>query len=249
MVKFSAKLLFAGVLCCTVAFAATDVVPNGYGSLLGGDNSGTLPTTAFSGEFQQVFASGEFPAAGPINITGFNFRALPGTGAVQVTVSGNVFVSYSNNPPQSISATFANNVGAGNTLVLTASGLVINDPGCAAGPTPCPFGSGDFVFTTPFSYNRSNGPLLVDLKFTSFVSTGTGEWDVADCTISICASNGVTAMPLGSTTGFVQDSNNVVQFTYTAAPSATPVPSSILLMLLGLACVGFYVGRRGIKLA
>jgi hypothetical protein len=61
--------------------------------------------------------------------------------------------------------------------------------------------------------------------------------------------NGVVAMPLGSTTGTIQNSINVTQYTYTTVPPATPVPPSILLTLLGLACVGFYVGRRGTKFA
>ncbi len=243
------KILLAGALC-TAAFAGVVVTPNFYATVVGGDNSGSLVGT-FSGEIQSVHAPGEFP--GPIYITGFNWRAVPGTGPVTVTFTGSVYLSNSPNWPNSIgghtllSTTFANNIGTNNTLVLTASALAITDPACAvSGATPCAFGT-NFVFTTPFYYVPANGPLLTDIKVTSFVGTG-GEWDVADCAPS-CTDNGVSGTPLGATTGTLNNSDNVTQFTYTTTPPATPVPPSILLTLAGLACVGFYMGRRGMKLA
>jgi hypothetical protein len=78
----------------------------------------------------------------------------------------------------------------------------------------------------------------------------TGEWDVADCTPSSCAGDGVSGVPLGSTSETINNSVNVTQVTYTTVPpTTTPVPPSILLTLAGIACLGFFAARRGWKLA
>jgi hypothetical protein len=147
-----------------------------------------------------------------------------------------------------LSLTFANNVGPDNLLVLTASNATMSGAGCAVvGTTPCPF-AGSIAFTTPFPYNPANGSLLLDLKATSF--SGSGQFDVIDCSAPACVSSAVHGSPLGSATGTPNGGGgNIVQFTFTAGVSATPVPPSILLTLIGLACVGFYVGRRGTKFA
>ena len=242
------------LFCFTVAavfaahafgFIPVIVVPNADLSVPGGDNSGTLPTSPTSIEFQAVLAASQFPV-GTIFITGLNWRAAPGTGAVTGTVSGTISLAYSANQPGAMSTVFANNYATPATPVLTATNLSLVDPGCVAGPTPCSFGS-NFAFTTPFAYNPANGPLLVDTKITSFVSTGTGEFDVADCG-SPCVANSVFASPLGATSGGLNNSFNVSQLIFTRSLPSTPVPPSILLTLAGLACLGLYASRFAPKL-
>ena len=164
---------------------------------------------------------------GPIYITGFSLRPAPGKGPLTVTVNGNVYLSTSPNYPNTagghtlLSTTFANNVGSDNTLV--ASGNVsISGPGCA-GPAPCPFAN-NIVFTKPFFYDPAGGPLLLDVKATSF--GGTGQFDVADCSAPGCGIANVDGT-LGSPTATQFNyGGNVTQITYTTAAPLTPAPTT-----------------------
>lgn len=210
------------------AFGQSVVVPNSNASVAGGDTSGSLLSTAVSIELQHVYGNDQFASAsGPIYITGFSFRAVPGTGPLSETVTGNIYLSTGVNYPNSgnghtlLSTTFANNVGPDNTLVFSGS-ATINGPGCAAaGTTPCPWAN-NIVFATPFLYDPANGPLLIDTKATSL--SGSGQLDVSDClSATMCSTAGISAVPLGSPTatgngGSVTLGGQVIQITYTPAP-------------------------------
>jgi len=213
------------LLCCFAAhaFGATIVVPSAQASVVGNDNSGPLTANNGSFEVQIDVGSGQFSSlTGPIDITGFSFRAEPGTGPVDVTV-GNISVSLSTSPnyPNStghplMSATFANNVGPDVTHVFSSSNITVVAPGCAAvGTTPCAFGT-NIVFTTPFLYNPLVGPLLLDLSITNFVGIS-GEWDVETYS---APGGGIASVvgPLGSPTGTFQYSDNIVQLTFNSVP-------------------------------
>ena len=148
----------------------------------------------------------------------------PGKGALNVTFSGNIYLSTSPNWANStghplMSTTFANNVGSDNTLVMSPSNFTLTLAGCAA-PGPCPFAN-NIVFTTPFPYNRANGPLLIDLQLTAASGSGTGEFDVVTCPNTSCVLNGVSG-PVGAATGTINDDprfggSNITQITYTPA--------------------------------
>jgi len=209
------------------AFGQSIVVPNGSATVAGNGTSGPLPSPAVSNlEVQTVFGNGQFPR-GPIYITGFTMRAAPGKGPLSVTVSGNVYLSTSSNYPNTggghtlLSKTFANNIGLDNTLVASGN-INLSGPGCA-GPAPCPFAN-NIVFTKPFFYDPASGPLLMDVKATSF--GGTGQFDVADCTAPGCGIANIDGT-LGSptATGF-NYGGNITQITYTPAPHVTPAPTT-----------------------
>lgn len=197
-------------------------------------------------ELQIDFGAGQFSSlTGPVDITGFSFRAKPGTGPVDATI-GSLSVSLSNSPnfPNSVghpllSTTFANNVGPDNTLVFSGSNIAVSNPGCAvSGTTPCAFGP-NIVFTTPFLYTPGTGPLLMDLSITNFVGIS-GEWDVE----SFSAPGGSIADvfgPLGSPTGDFEYGSNITQLTFTAA---TPEPASYALVLCGLGALSAMRRRR-----
>ena len=101
--------------------------------------------------FQQEIGPGQFNAVnGPVWITEFSFRAVPETGAVDVTFSNvDLYLSTSPTAPNPgvglplMSSTFANNVGPDNTLVYSGA-FALSSPGCVSGSTPCPF---DMVLT------------------------------------------------------------------------------------------------------
>jgi hypothetical protein len=213
-------------------FGQSIVVPNRNSAVTGNDTSGSLAGLT-SLRAQVVIDPDQFPGLGPINITGFTWRAAPGTGALNVSISGNIYLSTSPNWANStghplLSTTFANNVGADNTLVMSPSNVAITSAGCAA-PGPCPFAN-NIVFTTPFLYNRANGPLLIDTQLTTVSSSGTGEFDVIDCPNTTCVTNNVFVAPLGAATGTVEGGGNITQITYTLASAQcdtfTDVPAS-----------------------
>jgi hypothetical protein len=193
-----------------------------------------------------VVNPGQLPA-GTISITGFAFRAAPGLGALNFTFNGSIYLSYSasfaNNTSSLplISTTFASNIAGPQTLVFSGSGNM-SGAGCSA-PGPCAFAN-NIVFSTPFVFNKANGPLLMDTQGT--FGGASGQFDVIDCTNSTCTVNSVFGEPSTATTGTSNLGSSIIQLTYTTVPS-TPVPSSILLTLAGLAIVGFFVGTRGVK--
>ena len=220
------RIVFALALAATMAapaFGQTIVVPNGNANVTGNDTSGPLPG-GVSLRFQTVIDPDQFPS-GPINITGFTFRAAPGKGAVNVSLSGSIYLSTSPNWANSaghplMSTTFANNVGSDNTPVVSLSNFQLTGAGCTA-PGPCPFAN-NIVFTTPFPYDRANGPLLIDGQFTAFAALGTGEFDVITCLNTSCAINSVSAVPVGAATGTMNDDprfggSSINQITYTPA--------------------------------
>lgn len=207
------------------------VVPNGNATVAGGDTS-NLPSTPVSAEFQSVFAGGQFltplvqnPAIGfgsvkgETYITGFTFRAAPGTGPANVILSGNIYLSTSPNYPNSaqgplLSATLANNVGPDNTLVFSG-GFTLSGAGCP-GPAACPFAN-NLLFTTPFLYHGGS-PLLVDVKATSILGAA-GYFDQVDCGAPGCSVANVAASPLGTPTAAdVSYGGNVTQFTFAPVP-------------------------------
>ncbi len=213
------KILLAGALC-TFAFADPLVWPSANATVSGGATSG-FPSSALSGEIQIVYDPGQ-TSTGPINITGFSFRAAPGTGPFSMTISGGVYLSTSPNYPNStghplLSTTFANNVGPDNTLVFSGTASM-SGAACAA-PGPCPFGNG-IVFRTPFLYNPANGPLLVDMKLAGI--SGIGQTDSIQCSAPGCSVAGTTTSPYpGSPTGVgVQYGGTIVEITTTTGPSS-----------------------------
>ncbi len=228
-------------------FGQSVVVPNGNATVTGNDTSGPLPGSSVSARSQTVFDPDQFPS-GPIDITGFTWRAAPGTGAVNVSLSGNIYLSTSPNWANStghplISTTFANNVGSDNTLVMSPSNFTLTGAGCAA-PGPCPFAN-NIVFTTPFRYNRANGPLLIDIQATSFSGSGTGEFDVIQCANSSCVINGVFAVPVDAATGELGPGGNVTQLTYTPASTTATLFVPVILSSSG-AAGSFYTSEMAL---
>jgi hypothetical protein len=118
-----------------------------------GNSANAFPFVVYNGgvtsEYQQAYAAADF--SGPITITGLSFFAAPQTGGT-VTIQGTYTISlaYSANPVGSLSSTFANNIGANLTTIFsgqsTQSGVNITFPA-----------------STPFTYDPSMGPLLLDV--------------------------------------------------------------------------------------
>jgi hypothetical protein len=220
MLKAPLLSLLAAVGLAVSAFGQTVVIPNANASVAGNDSSGPYPTTPQSFQAQEVFDPSQFPAE-PIYITGFAFRAVPGTGSLNISGSGSIYLSTSRTWPNTntghtlLSTTFANNAGSDNTLV-TSSGIAPSSPACS-GPAPCPFGT-VVPFTTRFLYNPANGPLLMWFMETAY--SGSGQSDVQDCNGN-CVALSVTGALGAAVATRLDSSEGIIQFTYTPASQTT----------------------------
>src|SRR5580658_7928829 len=196
------------------AFGQSIVVPNANANVSGNGVSAPLPSSTVSAELQTVFNPSQFPAE-PVYITGFAWRAAPGQGPLNVTIYARIYASTSPNAAASLSTTFANNTGSDNTQVLSISDLTFSGAPCTA-PGPCPFAV-PFTFSTPFLYNPANGSLLIDVQAGAL--SGTGETDVAYCTLPNCLTSTIFSIPAGSPTGDISYGGSITEITYTPASS------------------------------
>ncbi len=221
--KLSLDVCLAGILGAQ-AFGQTIIVPNANATVAGNGSSGPLPSTPVAYESQIVVDPSQFAPAGGglIYITGFSLRAAPGTGPLNLTLSGSLTLSTSPNYPSTsgghtlLSTTFANNVGPDKTLVAAGT-VTINGPGCAA-PGPCPFAN-PIEFATPFLYNPKNGPLLADLK--ASLSATSGQLDIVNCNAPGCSIASAVSFPLGSPVTFSYG-GSILQFTYAGVATIIP---------------------------
>ena len=113
-----------------------------------GNTANVFPFVLYNGEYQQAYAAADF--SGPITISGLSFFAGPQGSMVTIQGTYTISLAYSANPVGSLSTTFANNIGANFTTIFsgqsTQSGVNITFPA-----------------STPFTYNPSMGPLLLDV--------------------------------------------------------------------------------------
>jgi hypothetical protein len=149
----SHKLSWVGT-ACAVACSLTLILQMGASAnadvLVGapGNTVNVFPFVLYDGEYQQAYAAADF--SGPITVTGLSFFAGPQGSTVTIQGTYTISLAYSTNPVGSLSTTFANNIGANFTTIFsgqsTQSGVNITFPA-----------------STPFTYDPSMGPLLLDV--------------------------------------------------------------------------------------
>jgi hypothetical protein len=149
----SHKLSWVGT-ACAVACSLTLILQMGASAnadvIVGapGNTANVFPFVIYNGEYQQAYAAADF--SGPITISGLSFFAGPQGSTVTIQGTYTISLAYSANPVGSLSTTFANNIGANFTTIFsgqsTQSGVNITFPA-----------------STPFTYNPSMGPLLLDV--------------------------------------------------------------------------------------
>jgi hypothetical protein len=110
---------------------------------------------AYSGEYQQVYNSGQF-ASGPITITDLEFFNTQVNTFASAMNSGNWTISLSTTSADwnTLSPTYASNIGGNNTVVFN-------------GNLSQPWAFGDTLtinLTTPFTYDPGAGNLLMDVN-------------------------------------------------------------------------------------
>jgi hypothetical protein len=176
-----------------------------------GNAFGTTPTggpTSVRENF--VFDASQFGAlSGPSFLTQFAWRpdTIPGpSGPRSVTLL--IYASTTTRPVAGLSTTFAENIGADNTLVF--SGTLNWETGNLPGPGNTRQFDVVFPFTTPFLYDPAAGNLLLDIRL-----SGNGQ----AITLDIVTGNEMVRKVLNTsssnaTTGTFGGPTQVTQFTF-----------------------------------
>lgn len=137
------------------------IVPGEYSQVEGEGWSGTTVTSP-SLRMQQVFGAGHLPAK-PVMLTGMRYRLDAAQGPVDQVIPGFwLALSTTTKTPGGLSAVFAENTGADQTVVYEGDYRIKVDA-VPEGPGPRPFNV-LIEFAKPFLYNPAQGNLLVDLR-------------------------------------------------------------------------------------
>jgi hypothetical protein len=209
------------------ASAQVVVAPNTFTTV----QAGLFPNSApFNNQsrYQQIFTANQFSAiSGPKVITQIAFRPTVTQAPFTQTFSNIQFnLSTTTQTIAGLSANFASNLGADDTVVRSGSVTL------SSANTPGPGSTTAFDIlvnlTTPFVYDPALGNLLMDIRDFSaagasiFVDLG------SDPSTSLVFAD---ANPAGVTSGTVQNFGIVTQFTFAAIPA--PEPGTMLFCLVG----------------
>ena len=243
--KLTALAALTLALAPVAVQAADIVVPNANANAAGGSNN-FFPINTGTGvamRYQQVYASSQFGAV-PVTLTALKFRqASDATGGAPFSTilpSIAINLSTSLNRVGSLSTTFADNIGANVTTVLSGAVAVSSTaPTAHSGVEPFDI---VFTFATPFLYDPTAGDLLLDFQnFGGGVTTNldfiTGGSNVVGRLFSFGNAN--------ATTGFAQQAAGIVTAFSIAPAAAVPEPASWAMLIAGFGLTGAALRRRG----
>ena len=226
------------VLCSMIGVAEADimvVVPLSDTAIEGNSDNffpfSAIPPVAPSMRYQQVYGATDFVPAvlfGPQYITQVAFRPdgdFRFANAFSSTISSiQIDLSTTSTAPDGLSTTFANNVGADDTVVFPKGPLPLSssDTGPARGPKDF-----DIVVNlqTPFRYDPTQGNLLLDVRnFSGGETTGFDAEATPGDTVSRVYADDVTA-----SVGTTDTIGLVTRFTFGAAPVVPEPPTGALV--------------------
>ena len=194
------------------AHAEVIVVPNAVATTDGNFNHGGGPVPV---RLMQIYDASQFASLSqPVLITKFSYRpdSIPGpSGPLAFNVQ--VFASTTSQSVAGLSSTFAENIGADNTLVFSGTETLVtaNLPG----PGNTRQFDIEWPFTTPFLYDPAAGNLVLDFQGSS--SSGPAiRWDavMGDPTVNFVAAIGSATATSGNVLGF----GFITQFTFQPVP-------------------------------
>jgi hypothetical protein len=190
--------------------------------------------------YQQIFGSSLFGTS-PILITSFAFRADGTENPAAQTInlaSLQVIMSTTTAAVNSLSTTFASNLGGDATVVINSVSS-FSQPGALVKTNGITYDF-DYLFTfaTPFLYDPTQGNLIFDMQ-TTF---GAGTWSrIFD---AVNNNTDQTSRAFQATAAGTGTEGLVVQFTYT---TPTPEPEMLSLLfasLMGLGALRFASSRK-----
>jgi hypothetical protein len=224
-------LLFLGAINPAHAIEPTVVVPNSARTTEGDTNNSFPFNIGIIGipsqRYQQVYAASQFgglPSGGGL-ITQIIFRpdATFGNAFTSTLPDIQLDLSTTSAPDDGLSTTFANNVGANDTVVFARGPLTLS-----SGFTGPPGGPKAFdiiiTLTTPFFYNPAMGNLLLDVR-----NFGGGSTTVFDAVSPLGdgVSRVFSALNVNEPTGITDSAGLVTGFII------VPEPDSAVLLLAG----------------
>src|SRR5713226_7983258 len=160
-------LLLLGAINPAHAIEPTVVVPNSARTTEGNSNNGypfDLGQTGLTSQrYQQVYAASQFGGGGLITQIVFRPDAIAGQAFTSTLPDIQIDLSTTSAADDALSSTYADNVGADDTVVFVRGPLTLSS--AFTGP---PDGPKDFdiiiTLTTPFFYNPALGNLLLDVR-------------------------------------------------------------------------------------
>jgi len=189
---------------------------------------------SYSGEYQQVYSASQF--SGPVTISDLEFYNTQYDSGATAMNSGTWDISLSTTSADwdTLSSTFASNIGSNNTEVF--SGNLYQS-----------WAFGDTLtidLTTPFTYNPANGNLLMDVEVSGATAPGGSIFFDTnyenDYMARLYCYGGSCG---GSTTGAVDTGIGLVTG-FSTTTATIPEPSSLLLLLSGLTTLGGFLRRK-----
>jgi len=219
-------LLLLGAINPAGAVEPTVVVPNSARTTEGDiNNSYPFNITPFglsSQRYQQVYAASQFGGGGLITQIIFRPDAMFGNAFMSTLPDIQIDLSTTSAADDGLSSTFADNVGADDTIVFARGALTLSS--AFTGP---PDGPKDFdiiiTLTTPFFYNPALGNLLLDVR-----NFGAGTTTVFDAVSPLGDGvSRVTNTDVNSGTGTPDSAGLVTGFII------VPEPGSAALLLAG----------------
>ena len=231
-------LLLLGAINPAHAITPDVVVPNGARNTEGDSNNSypfDLSEAGLSSQrYQQVYASSQFGSAGLITQIIFRPDAFSGHAFTSTLPDIQIDLSTTQAGDDGLSTTYADNVGADNTVVFDRGPLTLSS--AFTGP---PDGPKDFdiviTLTHPFFYNPANGNLLMDVR--NFGGGTTTFFDAVFATGD--GSSRLFNSDVNGTTGSTDTEALVTGFTIVPEPS-----SAAMLLTGGGMLLAWFGGRR-----
>jgi hypothetical protein len=219
-----------GLFAFSVSSMGVTVVPGGF-EAVEAPSSNSFPFTAGINRYQQVYLASSFddPTL-PILIDSIAFRLDGSTGStLNVSILDlEVRLSTTSITPETMSTTFASNIGGNETLVhdgprtLTSSNTTLGN-GTKAFDIIIPLSSS-------FLYNPNNGNLLLDITKENTSGSVPLDSDQVSTKSAAVMLRVMTSSGIGDTVGFEDSAGQhrglVTQFTGTAIPE----PRSVVLL-------------------
>ncbi len=187
---------------------------------------------AYNAEYQQVYTSSQFAA--PITITDLEFYNTQYDSGATAMNSGTWTISLSTTAADwdTLSPTFASNIGSGNTVVFSGNLSQV-------------WAFGDTLtidLSTPFNYNPANGNLLMDVVGSGVSDAGGPIYFDVNSTDSVIGRAYCSGGIACGASGVVNDGYGLV--TTFSGSTTTPVPEPASVGLFGLLMAGAGLAYR-----